>query len=821
MNSATVSLIVRSEMRRRWVSVVAIALLGGLAAGASLAAVAGARRTASAFDRHLDASRAAHMEINPGGFEPASDAQLRRLPGVEEASFWAALKLVIVDVKNGKPVVTAEQPITFASDGRFYDMDRLSVNAGRLPGRDSRDEVAVNRELRAKLGLRLGSTIRLAAFDYDEDEVPFLLPGEPVEAVRVVGEVEYNDDVVVDPIDRVGRLMLSPARLPRGPDAGGRIDYPWYGLRLRDGVSVEQVEKEWNEIAAEHNEPLPPEAGWATNIHSTSAVRDRTERGARPLVTALVVFGGIGLAATAAVLSLSLTRLVRASEEDLRTARTLGVDSRSAFLGGLAPALLAVCGTAVVTAAVATASSAFFPVGPFGRIEPSKGVDADLIVLFTGIGGLVILSLLAATVAVTAQLRSAPIGGSGPPPRPSRLVAVLLRLGFPPSALLGARYAIEPGRGTSAVPTRATLASVVVAVTVLVATTVFGASLGDLAEKPTRFGWSADAMLAYESGYSGQGAASIKAQLQRNPDVTAHRPVAADRVLVNGAYVPALSLGHGAASLAPVLIEGEEPRRAGEVVLGTETLAEVNGRVGGTVQLGPDKSTARVTGLAVFPVIGPAVAAHTGLGQGAWLHLDSWGQLTDIPSFSPTPIFNFVLLRARPGTEVSELNRALSGARASAEGQGLDIVVGVLRPAEVDTAVSLGTGQVVMAGLVTTVAVFALALTLIAVVRRRGRDLALHRVLGFTPRQAGAASVWQALVTVVIALGIGVPVGVALGRWLWIGFADQINVVTSPSTPPLLLGALVLGLIAVAVIVSLVPAAIAARARPAILLRTE
>ena len=62
--------------------------------------------------------------------------------------------------------------------------------------------------------------------------------------------------------------------------------------------------------------------------------------------------------------------------------------------------------------------------------------------------------------------------------------------------------------------------------------------------------------------------------------------------------------------------------------------------------------------------------------------------------------------------------------------------------------------------------VVALALTLMASVRRRRRDLALLKTLGFTQRQLAAAVAWQASVSALIGVAIGAPVGIILGRWL-------------------------------------------------------
>ena len=80
-------------------------------------------------------------------------------------------------------------------------------------------------------------------------------------------------------------------------------------------------------------------------------------------------------------------------------------------------------------------------------------------------------------------------------------------------------------------------------------------------------------------------------------------------------------------------------------------------------------------------------------------------------------------------------------------------------------------------------AVAALGLTLTASVRRRRRDLALLKALGFTRRQLAACVAWQPTVAATIGVIAGIPLGIALGRWLWILFAHQICAVPRPSVP--------------------------------------
>jgi ABC-type lipoprotein release transport system permease subunit len=114
----------------------------------------------------------------------------------------------------------------------------------------------------------------------------------------------------------------------------------------------------------------------------------------------------------------------------------------------------------------------------------------------------------------------------------------------------------------------------------------------------------------------------------------------------------------------------------------------------------------------------------------------------------------------------------------------------------------------------------ALGFTLVASVRRRKRDLALLKTLGFTQRQLAAAVAWQASVTAITGVVVGVPVGAALGRQLWILFAREIYAVPKPTVPwsVMLVAA---GALVVANVVAAVPGRIASRTPAAVGLRAE
>ncbi len=148
-------------------------------------------------------------------------------------------------------------------------------------------------------------------------------------------------------------------------------------------------------------------------------------------------------------------------------------------------------------------------------------------------------------------------------------------------------------------------------------------------------------------------------------------------------------------------------------------------------------------------------------------------------------------------------------------------VLPVQRPAEIVNYRSMGAMPAILAGGLAAGAVLGLGLTLIASVRRRRRDLALLKTLGFTRGQLAAVVAWQSTVIAVVGLVIGVPVGIAAGRWLWLAFAHQLSAVPDPVIPA---GSIALAVVAALVLANLVaalPGRAAARTPAAIVLRAE
>ena len=88
-------------------------------------------------------------------------------------------------------------------------------------------------------------------------------------------------------------------------------------------------------------------------------------------------------------------------------------------------------------------------------------------------------------------------------------------------------------------------------------------------------------------------------------------------------------------------------------------------------------------------------------------------------------------------------------------------------PREVDNLRQLERLPGLLGGFLALIGLAALTNAVVLAVRRRGRDLAVLRVVGYTPGQTTGAVLTMGLVAGAIALVVGVPLGIAAGRILW------------------------------------------------------
>jgi len=407
---------------------------------------------------------------------------------------------------------------------------------------------------------------------------------------------------------------------------------------------------------------------------------------------------------------------------------------------------------------------------------------------------------------------------------------------------MGIRFALEPGQGRSAVPVRSALLGSVLALALLVATLTFGSSLQSLISHPALYGWNWSYLLNATNNVPPQAISA----LAHDRDVSAWTGYDYNVAEIDGQYVPFL-FQYDHPQISPPILSGHTIEAKDQIVLGAQTLELLHKRVGDTVLAsygvpgdGPvyvPPIRLVIVGTATMPAIGFSsfIDDHTSMGTGAMMSEAALPAAFKQATSSSDPTLNgpnLVMVRLRNGLPKSDglsnlrsvaavANRALARVpNNGASGQAVS-VLGVQRPAQIVNYGTIGATPGILAAALAGGAVIALGLTLITSVRRRRRDLALLKTLGFTQRQLAATVAWQATVAVVIGIVLGVPLGIAVGHWLWVLFAGQIYAVPSVAVPTLSIDLIGLGALVLANLVAAFPGRSAARTPTALLMRSE
>jgi len=328
--------------------------------------------------------------------------------------------------------------------------------------------------------------------------------------------------------------------------------------------------------------------------------------------------------------------------------------------------------------------------------------------------------------------------------------------------------------------------------------------------------------------------------LAHDPDVAAATGVYFATVQIDGQTVPGMAFATPAA-ITPDPLTGQRLAGAGQIVLGPATLAALHKRLGDTVTLSEGAivppTRLRIVGTAALPTIGDVIGVHASLSTGAVISTRSL-PAADLHVYGPLSGPNAVFVRLRPGVSLAaglrSLNRVASELNRDSRSPAVESLVGnagsyiqlysalpVQRPAEIVNYRTMGAMPAILASGLAAGAVAGLGLTLVASVRRRRRDFALLKTLGFTRRQLSEAVAWQSSVIVIIGLAIGVPLGIAAGRWLWVAFARELSAVPDPVVPAASIALAAVAALVLANLVAAWPGRQAARTPAAEVLRAE
>jgi hypothetical protein len=251
--------------------------------------------------------------------------------------------------------------------------------------------------------------------------------------------------------------------------------------------------------------------------------------------------------------------------------------------------------------------------------------------------------------------------------------------------------------------------------------------------------------------------------------------------------------------------------------------------IGDTVVVTSPRSkptTLQIVGTATMPAFGQAGGSHLEMGIGAVMNYTLIPLFErDIFDLPPGP--NAILIRYKHGVSVEQGQKSLQHAvdlAGGGSGPGAapnNLIQNLERPAEIVNYRALGNTPIELGAVISGGALVALGLTLLSSVRRRRRDIALLKALGFSRRQVVVTIAVQSTIAVGLGALVGLPVGIVVGRSLWDLFANSIHAVPHVVVPTSTLLIIAAVALVMANAIAALPARIAARTSPAILLRAE
>jgi ABC-type lipoprotein release transport system permease subunit len=241
------------------------------------------------------------------------------------------------------------------------------------------------------------------------------------------------------------------------------------------------------------------------------------------------------------------------------------------------------------------------------------------------------------------------------------------------------------------------------------------------------------------------------------------------------------------------------------VALGPRTASAIGAHIGDTITVGPSSQPVEVVGITLL-----AQTPHTSFDEGALLTPDA---LRGAVGPTLESVERSLLVRVSAGTSDEAVQAEFAAMGFYADRPYV--------PPDVTNLASVRQLPLLLATFLLLLAVGAIAHALLTGARSRSHDLAVLRALGLTPRQAAACVLWQAAVIGVVALAIGIPLGVVVGRQVWRLLADSLSFVYVGPLAGLVLVVIVPAALAVVGFLALWPARGAARFRTAEVLRTE
>ncbi len=803
-----VAMLLRTQLRQHWKSWLALAALATVAGGFVLAAASTARRTAAAFPDFT-----AQHGYDAIVYSAHSLPTLASIPEVAQVT----PALGPVNFRPGCDTCTSR--IDSGSFGVFEippsGLSRVvKLLSGRMPDQSKPDEALASYTLARDNGARIGSVITVRTPTRAQMR---LGPGKvriadvPTQNLRVVGFVVTENEFPAGYGDRYDLFPTRAYAAAVNPHA--RVVDSYYVRLKRGAADLPGFDSRLRPLHPLGTDDLGADAG-------------AVQRGIRPQAAGWWALAWLAALAGLAVIGQAAARQFVVDADDRQTLAALGLRTRQFVALGLARA--AVIGAVGAAGAVGLAAS-LSPLTPVGEArlaisEPGAvAVDPLVAVIST-------LATLASVVALSAwpAVRSARLLGHDPAPRPlpAAVVRAAARGGAPPAAVIGIRYALERGRGREPVPVGTALLGSVLALAALCGTAVFGASLAHLVFTPALYGAPFQAQFANEG--IGNGAAitrTLLPSLRRDPAIRQITQTTVAEIDVNGRHVRAVAFTRVRGPALISTVDGRQPRGDREIMLGAATMRSVGAQPDGLVRVtvadpltgARHTATFRVTGRAALP---PSFGTG-GLGTGAALTVAGLTSAQCPPGARHAVCASRAAQEASYSVLVTAPGRAGAAAVARYTHRYPGFVAVQDQPVELVNFGESVNFPLLFGGLLALFGAATMVHLLVVSVARRRTEAGLLKMLGFLRRQVAAVVGWQAAAVALVGIAAGVPLGIAAGKVAWRVFATNFGVVPVSVVQAGSLAALAAAALAVAVALAVPPALIAARSRPAELLRTE
>lgn len=742
----------RTEWRSKWSSHLALAGVVAVAVAAVVASLGAAARSETAFERLRTATNAADLagSFSDTGSAEAAAGAIARIDGVEGAAAEAELFV--------RPVGTEYFP-----DYNLYSRAPLAASAsaavntpvittGRAVNANRSDEIAISEDLAAELGVSVGETVALESMTAKWVDVAFNGgdPGPPdgpkMKAVAVGLSRTPADFARWD-----GLIHLSPAFVERYE--GRMMIYASVQVRLAQHASRQAVGDAVGKRAEE------------VDVSSRLFAGDDATGGLNAIATALRIMAAVAALAGGVVIALALARATRLGLGDRRVLAALGWTTRQlteAAVFVFAPWLFVGVGLGLLGGVLVTPR---VMVGLALSVDPAPNSFTIHAVVVLGVGAVAVafgLLIVGFTARWFARARTSRA------PFPTRI----LRLSRPLPMVLGVRHALagEVERGGRA--SRGALMVLAVGMAGAVAALMVSASMMRLQTDPTLSGQGAARVI--DSGESVEVYDRALPRLENDSRVAVlvgiHIMFGISADASEELTTLAYDIRRGDSGVS--VIRGHVARQPDEVALGPATLDRLGKDIGDRIEL---RSKA---GAAVFRIVGSVLFPEGDFEHDAGIALTMSGADRVVGNAHDAANLHLVVFEWDDKVDARRADRQLtaSGLRVFSNREAL-------KPASVTNLGEVVTVPRYLAAFLGILSLATFGHALSTSVRRRSRELVTLRALGMTPRANSAVVASHALTVVGIATVIGVPIGVALGNWIWRPIAEGAHVVVLSVIP--------------------------------------